>query len=262
MELLKKIQEKELGALMELRRICDKHHIRYFLAQGTLIGAAREHGFIPWDDDIDVILPYQDLQKLVRLFPQEADSRYMITNYKIEKHYPLTWTKIRIAGTRSCPIRYRAIPIHWGICIDLFPIYPVSNHAFARKMEILFFKLARKLLLAEMTQYEGRRPVFTHILEKIPIAVRHLCMDASIWIFRRHKDDTDCVFVVCKGGIVVKRSIIFGQAQTLTFEQEQYAVPSDYDSFLKQQFGDYMTPPLEKERGGHDMRMGEIEWQI
>ena len=69
MDLLKAIQKTELGALIELRRVCEKHNIRYFLAQGTLIGAAREKGFIPWDDDIDVIIPQKDLERLLEIFP-------------------------------------------------------------------------------------------------------------------------------------------------------------------------------------------------
>lgn len=262
MEMLQQIQQKELGALEELRRICGRHRLRFYLAQGTLIGAVREKGFIPWDDDIDVIIPYGDLKKLMRIFPFEADEKYMITNHTVEEHYPLSWTKIRINGTRSCPVRYRGIPINWGICIDLFPIFPVSDNALARKAEIAFFKLARKMLLAEMTQYDGKRSAFTRLLEKLPISARHFFADMSIKMLERHGGDTKFVFVGCKGGTVFERGIIFGAERTMLFENNEYPVPSDYDSFLRRQFGDYMVPPPESERGGHDMRMGEIEWEI
>ena len=259
---LKKIQETELEALRELRRIAEKYGIRYFLAQGTLIGAAREGGFIPWDDDIDVMLPQRDLKRLIEIFPSEADSRYMITNHRIEKHYPLSWTKIRVNGTRSCPVRYREIPINWGICIDLFPIYSISDNHILRRFEIAFFKLARKMLMAEMTAYEDGHGIAVRLFEKIPIPVRHLFMNISELIFRMHGDDTKYVFIVCKGGRVVRRNVIFGGTRTLPFEDYEYPVPNDYDVFLRDQFGDYMTPPPEDERGGHDLRIGEIEWEI
>lgn len=198
MEFIKQIQARELGALEELRRICLKYDLRYFLAQGTLIDAARENGFIPWDDDIDVIMPYTDLQKLICMFPFEGNGKYKITNHKIEKHYPLSWTKIRIENTLSRPVRYKDIPVDWGICIDIFPIYPLSNTPVLRRAEIAFFKLARKMLLAEMTRYDGKRSALVKLFEKIPIPVRHMFMDAAVWVFARHKDNTDFVYVVCK----------------------------------------------------------------
>lgn len=262
MDLLKSVQEKELGALNELRRICEKHNIQYFLAQGTLIGAVREQGFIPWDDDIDVIIPCSGLEKLIGIFQQEADRMYMITNYKIEKHFPLSWTKIRIANTRSCPVRYKAIPINWGICIDLFPIYPLSNSPVLRSLEIALFKLARKMLMAEMTRYEDNCNFAERMMEKIPVAIRHLFMDVSTWILARHRNDSEYVFITCKGGNVMKRSIIFGKEQKLQFEGALHPVPADYDSYLKTLYGDYMTPPPKDEQMGHDMLMGAIEWQV
>lgn len=118
------------------------------------------------------------------------------------------------------------------------------------------------MLLAEMTRYDGKRSALVKLFEKIPIPVRHMFMDAAVWVFARHKDNTDFVYVVCKGGTVVKRDVIFGEQKTLAFENSAYSVPSDYDSFLRQQFGDYMTPPPENERSGHDKRMGDIEWRV
>ena len=262
MDLIRLIQEKELGALNELRRICEKHDIQYFLAQGTLIGAAREQGFISWDDDIDVIIPCAELKRLIKIFPQEADRKYMITNYKIEKHFPLSWTKIRIANTKSCPVRYKDIPINWGICIDLFPVYPLSGRPMLRALEITLFKLARKMLMAEMTWYEDNRTVAERLMEKIPVPIRHLFMNVSTWILGRHRNDSEYVFITCKGGNVIKRSLLFGREQKLRFEGSLYPVPADYDGYLTALYGDYMTPPPKEEQMGHDMHMGEIEWQV
>ncbi len=262
MELLQQIQKKELGALMELRRISERHSIRYFLAQGTLIGAAREGGFIPWDDDIDVLVPDGDLRRLMTVFSKEADPAYRLTDYRVERHYPLSWSKIRIAGTKSCPTRYQAIPIDWGICIDLFPIYGVSNWKLIREGEVLFFKFARKLLLCEMTQYDGHRSLLTRVLEKVPISIRRFVMDVSTSLFALHGEDTRWVYITCRGGRLFRRDIIFGQPKTLCFEGLEYSVPSDYDQFLRLQFGDYMTPPPVEERGGHDLRMGDIQWIV
>ena len=261
--MLRQIQEKELGALRELRRVCDRHQIRYFLGQGTLLGAARDGKFIPWDDDIDVLIPHRDLQRLLKVFPHEAEGTYKLTNHRVEAHYPLSWSKIRIQGTLSRPVRYREIPIDWGVCLDLFPIYPVSDWAPMRKAEVLFFKGARKLLLSEMTQYDGPgRPLLAKVLEKVPLPLRRRAMDAAIALLARHGDFTQWLYLDTKEGPLVKRNLIFGKPRQLSFEGQDYPVPADYDGFLTMQYGDYRTPPPEEERGGHDLRMGEIEWKV
>lgn len=147
-------------------------------------------------------------------------------------------------------MRYRQIPVDWGICIDLFPMYPVSDWA-SRKAEVFFFKAARKLLLCEMTQYDGPgRPPLVKALEKIPLALRRRVMDAAIGWMARHGEDTQWVYLTCKGGRLARREMIFGAPRQLPFEGREYPVPSDYEGFLTMQYGDYRTPPPPQERGG------------
>lgn len=257
---LRDIQNKQHEMLKELARVCEKRNIKYYLAQGTLLGAVRHKGFIPWDDDIDVIVPYDELERLMRIFPCEGDQEYMITNHTVEKHYPLTWTKIRAKNTLSRPKRYKDVPVNWGICIDLFPAYPVSDNALFRTCEILFFRIARKMLIAEMTKYEEGHHAVTRIMESIPISVRHFFLNLSLKLFTSHKDDTKYVYLLCKNGKVMKREWIFGEKTTLSFEGEDYPVPTDYHKFLTEMYGDYMSLPPIEEQGGHDLHLGEIEW--
>ena len=248
------IQKAQCDILKEVARVCEKHNIKYFLAQGTLLGAVRHKGFIPWDDDIDTAMLREDYEKIaeaVEIFPSESNNKdYFITNHHIEKHYMLTWTKIRSVNTLSRPKRYKNIPVNWGICIDLFPILPISNNSFVRKCEIVFFKVSRKMLMAEMTKFEENHNAITRLLEKVPLCIRHFFADLSIKIFNMHKN-SEYVFAVCKGAKVIKRDIIFGTEQRLTFEDRDYPAPSDYHAYLTEMYGDYMTPPPESERGGH-----------
>ena len=84
-EFLRKIQLTELDILKDLDRVCKANNITYFIAQGTLLGAAKYKGFIPWDDDIDVIIPYNDLKKLMTVYPSQGNNKYMYTDFNVEK---------------------------------------------------------------------------------------------------------------------------------------------------------------------------------
>lgn len=261
-EMIKQVQKREYAILKELDRICKKHHISYYLGQGTLLGAAKYRGFIPWDDDIDVLIPYDQLQKLIPIFQREAAEQYLITNVAIEPHFPLPWTKIRDTGTLSRPKRYQDIPINWGICIDLFPIYPISDCCLLRKFACFNYKIASRLIMAEMTQYEESHTFLARMLEKIPLRVRHIYLHMAIRLLTLRKKPGRYVLLPCKGGKVIKRDLIFGKACYLPFEDGRYPVPADYHRYLTLQYGDYKAPLPEEEQKGHEQAMGDIEWRL
>ena len=260
-ELLRKVQLTELDILKDLDRVCKANGITYYIAQGTLLGAAKYKGFIPWDDDVDVIIPYKDLVKLLEVYPEEGKDEYMITNHNIEKHFPLPWTKIRAKNTLSRPKRYQDLPINWGICIDIFPIFPASNHALMRKTESVLMKIAYKLLMAELTKYEDSRGFITRLAELTPIKFRHWYYNTLIKHLDKHKD-SKYVWLTCKGKRIIDRNMIFSEPTELSFEDAVFPVPSRYHEYLTEFYGDYMAPLPEAEQRGHDLTMGDIEWKL
>ncbi len=261
---LRKIQLTELAMLKALKTVCEENAIPYFLAQGTLLGAVREGGFIEWDDDIDTLVPFREISRLVKLFSERYSDEYLITNHHVEKYYPSTWTKIRKIKSASMPERYKELPINWGICIDVFPFYPVSGVRVLRRAEILLFKCGRKLLMGSMTKYDSERSLSSRLVEKIPLRLRRAAATVLTGVFRLHGDGTKYVYLTCKGGRVMERSVLFGgdgkTEARLSFEGGEYRVPADYNRYLTEMFGDYMTPPPPSERGGHDLMMGNIIW--
>ena len=261
-DILKRIQNTEYNILKELDRICKKYDIEYFLGQGTLLGAAKYKGFIPWDDDIDVLIRYDELERLTEIFRRETDKNYIITNYHIERHNALSWTKIRDKNTLSRPKRYAKLPINWGVCIDLFPIYPISDLRPLRMAEIFIYKAANKLLMSGMTRYDENCDLLTRAAARLPLNFRRFCMDIAFGILKLHGNDSEYVLLPCRGTKVVRRDIIFGEKKYLYFEGEKYAVPTDYHTYLTINFGDYMGDPPENEARGHDDRLGEIEWKL
>ncbi len=258
---LRNIQQTELKMLKMLKKVCEKNDIDYFMAQGTLLGAVRHKGFIPWDDDIDTLVPYDDIKRLVKAFNEEYKEGYIITNHNVEKNYPSTWTKIRKSDTTSMPIRYKDIDMNWGICIDVFPFYPVSDVRLIREGEIFLFKLGRKLLMAAMTKYDDEKGFGTKLVEKIPSVIRRGTANMLFKIFDIHKGkNTRFIYLTCKGGRLMERDVLYGEKVKLWFEDDEYSAPRDYHRFLEEMFGDYMIMPPEEERGGHEKRMGDIIW--
>ena len=259
---LRKIQLCEYEILNELDKVAKKHNIRYFLGQGTLLGAVKYKKFIPWDDDIDLLIPYRELLKLIKVFPLDADEKYKLTNCFIEKHFPVAWSKIRNKNTLSRPFKHKDLPINWGICIDLFPIYSVSNIGLIRKLEVFLYKIANKILIAEMTKFEDGHGLFVRFLEKVPICLRHLYFRMVQSILNLHTDSSDYVLVACKGVKLVKRDIIFGEEKYVEFEDKMFPAVSNYDEYLSINYGNWREDLPPDQQRGHELTLGDIEWKL
>ena len=261
-DFLRKVQLAEYEIFKEFDRVAKKHNIEYFLGQGTLLGAVKYKKFIPWDDDIDLLIPYRELLKLIKVFPADADEKYMLTNCSIEKHFPVAWSKIRNRNTLSRPVKHKDLPINWGVCIDLFPIYPISNVGIIRKLEYFLYKIANKLVVAEMTKYEDGHGLFVRILEKVPICIRHLYLKAICKILNLHGDNTSYVLIACKGVKLVKRDVIFGNKQYVEFEDGVFPAVSNYDEYLTINYGNWREDLPPEQQRGHDLALGDIEWKL
>lgn len=259
---LREIQLVQLEILVAFRDVCQRHGLPYFLAQGTLLGAVRHGGFIPWDDDIDVIMPSWAIKVFARHFREEMGDAYFFEDLHTEEHCPQPWAKIRKNGTTSMPKRYREMPIHWGICIDIFPLYEVPDGWLAHFTARMRFKFAKKLLAASLTPYEEHPGLVNRMVAAVPLKERRrLSVRFLEGLEQQTKVGKDC-FTLCKNSRFLSREWFYGQETFLEFEGETFRVPSDSHAFLETMFGDYMTPPPPEQQRGHDQKMGQILWDI
>lgn len=126
------LRKVEVEILKEIHKICTENDLQYYLCGGTLLGAVRHKGFIPWDDDIDIVMPRDDYNKFITLcLNGKLDKQYILQNTDTEPEYHLPFTKIRKKHTFFDEEGVRKLKIHKGIFVDIFPLdYSKKNEGF------------------------------------------------------------------------------------------------------------------------------------
>ena len=243
------VQEKELEILIQFDRVCKKLGLRYFLSSGTLLGAIRHKGFIPWDDDVDVMMPWKDYKKFLKYGQSEMGDRFFVQSNFSDLWYR-EYTKVRMNGTTAIEESYKDIPFHQGIWIDIFPIIGVKNkenwiNRFNRYIQ--FRNLFVQDLFFNRTENLSS---FLKLLKKIPLSLRRGAIKFMDILFM--KDPTHSEYVSYLWGFGVNRcynSKLFSEEVSVDFEGYDLPIPKEYDRLLTQIYGDYMTPPDEAHRG-------------
>lgn len=234
--------------LMEFDRICRLHNIPYILYAGTAIGAVRHNGFIPWDDDADVLMLRPDYEHFLAVAEQTLSSNYFLQK-EYSEHWPIGSTKLRKNNT-TCLEKYHPDDIHrhQGIYIDIFPCDNASNVSLVRKIQFL----ASRVIIAKdlhKRKYETDSVVkkafmlFCKIIPRAPL--RKI-------VLLKGKSNTNYVHSFFGSTRSDKNSIFLREWITSTedhqFMDSQFLISSYYDQLLTRMYGDYMTIPSEEER--------------
>lgn len=256
--LKEKIKIIQLEIVKEIDRICQKHGIRYYLAYGTLIGAIRHNGFIPWDDDIDIMMPYEDMIKFQNIAVQEMDKeRFFYQCPESETEYRLTINRVRRNNTLLIEPTLEGKNVHQGIFVDIYPLFAAKEGKFSRKIQIIKGMLRALYMLDEPVKNHG---VFMKIGSGIMLKIKSKkSKDKTarkyLTEFRRKNFDKSKFVTVLDSGIKEMSTTYekkwFGRGQLHAFEDLQLMVPEDYDKVLNTYFGDYTVLPPENERVYH-----------
>lgn len=251
------IKDIELRILLEVAEFCDNHGIKYFLACGTLLGAVRHKGFIPWDDDVDIAMPRADYEIFVSSFSSE---NYVMHDFRIDEKYPYPFAKV--SDPRTCLIENIESPASMGVYIDIFPIDGLPENEKERKC--FFYKLGwRRRVLAwkrnAVCKTEGVVHKIIQIIAKF--ILKPVSVNSIVYWYDKHVKKYDYETALSVGHFVtkatwgadVKPKSLFSNAIKCEFEQESFWIPSDYETYLTIEYGDYMKLPPEEERvSNHD----------
>ena len=249
----------------DVDRICRLHNLNYSLAYGTLIGAIRHNGIIPWDDDIDVQMPREDYEKFIEIYKKEG--KYLVTSPK-SKDPLYSYAKVYNGATTKLEsgISYRKrSPL--GIDIDIFPLdnYNVkkissNNIPNKRIFQILYF--LRWYAIGEITTKKSRKypflsyclGVFTHLIGN-RFLMRLFEIIASS--YNKYASDYYTIYNDMETISIFEKKD-FSSFLRHPFENRFYNIPVGYDNILRVCYGDYMKLPPEEERVTH--HMNSIYW--
>lgn len=246
---LKKLKQKELEILDYFTNFCDKHKLKYQLTYGTLLGAVRHKGFIPWDDDVDVHMPPKDYLKFLELIKKENNSEYLIQNVDTEKYFHTIFTKIRKNNTCMVEKEWQYINIHKGINIDIFPLIPYPDNKYEAKKTMLKLKIASILASKNNKAKKFKNKIIFALLRLIPRKITNKWISRIIKKLLKYNGKYS-TYKLEINDKPVKVSWLEKSIE-VPFEDKIYKIPAKYDKVLTCMYGDYMTPPKVENRTGH-----------
>lgn len=240
-----------LEVLEVVANYCDEQNLTYFLAYGTLLGAVRHKGFIPWDDDVDIMMPREDYNKLVKHFNRTND-RYQLVDLSVNKQYYLPFAKVYDTHTRvKEPVKPT---MELGVYLDVFPIDELGNDKEAARKFQSSLGFKRNLLMAKLNPWHKNRSLKNNITcflaSCFPVSVQTLCQKLeNAWqSFSEIKGKYIGVLMYDK----IFKSEWVASATQLNFEGKVFKVPVGYHELLTVEYGDYMQlPPVEQREGQH-----------
>lgn len=245
---MKKVWAVELNLLDYFDKLCREHNLRYFICYGSLLGAVRHQGFIPWDDDIDVVMFRDDYEKLNVIAREVAESPYFFQNSYTDT---MIWAFAKLRDSRTTAIEFPAFPpeFHQGIFIDIFPLDDVPDG------------ISMKPIVGEMQREIWMSIVEPERLKGLIDRGQRLALEADILlgllrmpIRERMKMFED--FNVSRFGTSSRVNFLtenfvgnpymlrewFADTVYLPFENRMVPAPAAYESLLSCLYGDYMTP--------------------
>ena len=154
---LNTIHKIQLELALEVKRVCNKYNIKYFLIAGTLLGAIRHKGFIPWDDDMDIGMLREDYEKFLKAWEKETSSKYFLQTWQTETQYALPFAKLRLNGTQYIEQNIAHLNLHSGIFIDIFPFDNTPDNELLKVIHNIKTSLLKRMLLVKLDyKFYGR----------------------------------------------------------------------------------------------------------
>ncbi|MDE7177642.1 MAG: LicD family protein [Lachnospiraceae bacterium] len=249
-EKMKKVWAVELDLLNKLLDVCQKYELKCFVDAGTLLGVIRHKGFIPWDDDIDVVMFREDYEKLRAIAQEEFKEPYFFQCAYSDNNYIMGHAQIRNSNTTALLHRevWRKVDRNYGIFIDIFILDGVFQNRFLLKLQNLIVRFCKEGITVLVTKNEllTRRQILEKkFLEKLKLNRIKLSeiMDAALM-----KSAVEHCEMVAPLGFIhetvkrIRNKHLYDKTVWMDFECMKVPVPGGYHEFLSNRYGDYLKP--------------------
>lgn len=264
---MEEIRRIQLDMLDALDVFCTENGLRYYLSGGSLLGAIRHQGFIPWDDDIDINIPRPDFEKLLQLTEGKLSEHLLLVTPQNNSHH-LAFS--RLYDTRT--VLYSSSPLdkdygyHIHVFIDIFPIEGLPESNF--KLKCLYQKTFFLMTMANIAYFtKNSAKTKSKALIKLLVTPLAKAIPYQKWnhwanCAAQQYDYEDCDYI----GVVSTRAAHrmreriakqhYEPIIRIPFEDREYNAPKNYDTYLRNLYGDYMImPPEEKRHSGHSFKV-------
>ncbi len=250
---VKKMQQIIFRIMCDINDFCKKNNIRYYLSGGTCLGAVRHQGFIPWDDDADIMMPREDYERFIILFSKSYSKKYKISSLITNQNWQRPSARVCDLNSRITPTIYKEEPM--GVFVDILPIDGLPRgvlwqHLFFLNLRILNalrnssvrtiytpeekFKILKRMLRF-ITHHIGPR-FFAEIMDRY---AKHYKFDKSEWV-------AVSLGVHYWSKEIIKKTYM-SESVYCKFEGEDFSIPIGYDLYLSNLYGNYMEIPKDAE---------------
>lgn len=261
---MERLHQVDMDIVKEVVRICDAHGFRYFMLGGTMLGAIRHGGFIPWDDDIDLGMPREDYEAFLQVAPEELPAYMKVVNYRNDPNYMYYITRVQDTQTKVVEERIGNDNKYTHASIDIFPIDGTPNNPLLRKIyffRVLFHRALMSLCYKDSIDRKRKRSkkeklllwIMEHIpVEKLTTPYKQKC---KIDKLLRKQKIAGSQYIGNIMGAYRTREIVpaefYGEGAYYTFEDMQLRGMAKADEYLTFTYGDYMQLPPEDQRKTH-----------
>ena len=261
-EQLRKVQLLELEIAKEIKRICEKNNIKYFMLWGSLLGAVRHGGFIPWDDDMDFGMLRNDYEKFLSVCKKELDSQFFLQTWDTDLDYPFAYAKVRLKGTHFVEKFSENSQMNNGIFVDIFPLDNVPKSNILRIVRnircffcerLMWLKKGMGKNIKDISKFEKVKYIIFSFLSKF-VPYRWLKKHYKRVLLNYNSNNTDIIMetsVINPFKNTALNKKIVEQIDEIRFETTQFPAFKYRKEYLAYIYGDFMSYPPEEERHGH-----------
>lgn len=263
-EQLALIHELELKIAIEIKRICDLHDIKYFLTAGTLLGAVRHGGFIPWDDDMDIGMLRRDYDRFIEACKDDLSPEFFLQTWDSDPNYPFSYGKVRLKGTTFTEgFSTNSKLIENGLFVDVFPFDNVPDSLKEQEKQRKRYYFCKRILWIKkgmgtnMKNESIRQNIRYHVFWLASHLFRYEAVKRYYQRVQTMFNGSPTKKVVTDGSYnYTKESIDRSWVENLepiAFESEEFLSYKDRIAYLQYFYGDYMKLPPEEKRNRHQL---------